>query len=60
VLRIEETHAFPVAREAAFDYLTDIRSWPEYWPGFVRIRDPCGGTKTRIGPVTRDFVERVS
>ncbi|MGH2529712.1 MAG: hypothetical protein ACRDH0_10350 [Actinomycetota bacterium] len=41
MLRIEETHAFPVAREAAFDYLTDIRSWPEYWPGFVRIRDPA-------------------
>jgi uncharacterized protein YndB with AHSA1/START domain len=31
-----ETHfAFPL--RAGFDYITDLRSWPEYWPGLVRL-----------------------
>jgi hypothetical protein len=30
------THfAFPLG--AGFDYITDLRSWPEYWPGLIRL-----------------------
>jgi Polyketide cyclase / dehydrase and lipid transport len=39
MLRIEEAQVFPVSREVGFDYITDLRSWREYWPGFVGIRD---------------------
>jgi hypothetical protein len=27
--------AFPL--HAGFDYITDLRSWPEYWPNLIRL-----------------------
>jgi hypothetical protein len=39
MLRIEESCTFPVSAEAAFDYITDLDNWPQYWPGFVRFED---------------------
>jgi hypothetical protein len=39
MIRIEEAQVLPVSREVGFDYITNLRSWHEYWPGFVRIHD---------------------
>jgi Polyketide cyclase / dehydrase and lipid transport len=30
---------FPVSVARGFDYITDLRNWPAYWPGLVRV-DP--------------------
>ena len=39
MIRIEETHTFPVPVNDAFDYITHLDNWPHYWPGFVRFED---------------------
>jgi hypothetical protein len=36
-VRIELTKNLPVALREGFDYITDVRNWPEYWPHFVEI-----------------------
>jgi Polyketide cyclase / dehydrase and lipid transport len=36
---IEARRRFPVSLEHGFDYITDLRNWPAYWPGLVRV-DP--------------------
>lgn len=36
---IEARRRFPVSVERGFDYITDLRNWPAYWPGLVRV-DP--------------------
>jgi hypothetical protein len=36
---IEARRGFPVSVERGFDYITDLRNWPAYWPGLVRV-DP--------------------
>lgn len=36
---IEARRRFPVSVEHGFDYITDVRNWPAYWPGLVRV-DP--------------------
>jgi uncharacterized protein YndB with AHSA1/START domain len=36
---IEARRRFPVSVEQGFDYITDLRNWPAYWPGLVRV-DP--------------------
>jgi hypothetical protein len=36
-VRIELTRNLPVALREGFDYITDVRNWPEYWPHFVEI-----------------------
>ena len=41
MIRIEVSHTFPVSVAEAFAYITDIKNWPEYWPGFVRIEHPA-------------------
>jgi uncharacterized protein YndB with AHSA1/START domain len=35
--RVEESRYFPVAREEAFDYITDPRNWNRYWPNVVAV-----------------------
>ncbi len=40
MVHIEVSHTFPVSVSAAFAYITDMKNWPEYWPGFVRIENP--------------------
>ena len=50
--RIEAEHHFRVPLREAYDYITDLEHWPEYWPGLVRVepgsqwREP--GDQTRI------------
>jgi hypothetical protein len=36
---IEARRRLPVSVEHGFDYITDLRNWPAYWPGLVRV-DP--------------------
>jgi hypothetical protein len=40
MVHIEVCHTFPVSVSVAFTYITDMKNWPEYWPGFVRIENP--------------------
>jgi hypothetical protein len=37
MIRVEEDRRFPVPVEHGFAYITDIRNWPEYWPGLVLV-----------------------
>lgn len=41
MVHIEVGHTFPVSVSEAFAYITDMKNWPEYWPGFVRIENPA-------------------
>jgi hypothetical protein len=36
-VRVELAHHFHVGLGEGFDYITDIRNWPQYWPDLVRI-----------------------
>jgi hypothetical protein len=36
-VRVELDHHFPVPLGEGFDYITDLRNWPHYWPDLVRI-----------------------
>ena len=36
-MRIEVIHTFHVSVDEAFAYITNMKNWPEYWPGFIRI-----------------------
>jgi hypothetical protein len=41
MLRVEVSHILPVSVAEAFAYITDMKTWPEYWPDFIRIEDPA-------------------
>jgi uncharacterized protein YndB with AHSA1/START domain len=53
-MRLEIEHRFDVPLREGFDYITDQRNWPEYWPGFVLIepgsrwREPGDVTRMRV------------
>jgi hypothetical protein len=38
-VRVELAHRFAVGVRDGFDYITDLRNWPDYWPDLVRV-DP--------------------
>ena len=50
-MRLEVERRFAVPVRAGFDYITDQRNWPAYWPGFVRIEP--GSRWSEPGDVTR-------
>ena len=35
--RVEASHRFDVPLERGFAYITDVRNWPRFWPGFVSL-----------------------
>lgn len=35
--RVALTHRFACPLPDGFDYITDPRHWPEYWPGLIRV-----------------------
>jgi hypothetical protein len=37
MVRIEASRDYQVDREVAFDYITNPRNWPEFWPDLVDI-----------------------
>ena len=39
MVRIEKSRIYPVDREVAFDYITNPRNWPAFWPDLVDIPD---------------------
>ncbi len=39
MIHVEEWRIFPISVSEAFDYITNIKNWPEYWPDFVRIEN---------------------
>ncbi|HEU0337050.1 MAG TPA: SRPBCC family protein [Gaiellaceae bacterium] len=45
----EQRFGVPVA--VAFDYVTDPRNWPAFWPGLIRVEE--GGTWAAPGDVSR-------
>jgi uncharacterized protein YndB with AHSA1/START domain len=53
-MRIEAERRFPVSVREGFDYITDQRNWPQYWPGLVRIEP--GSRWSGPGDVTRIVV----
>jgi uncharacterized protein YndB with AHSA1/START domain len=53
-MRLEAERRFAVPLRAGFDYITDQRNWPEYWPGFVRLEP--GSRWSEPGDVTRIVV----
>jgi uncharacterized protein YndB with AHSA1/START domain len=50
-MRLEVERRFDVPLRQGFDYITDQRNWPEYWPGFVDIEP--GSRWSAPGDVTR-------
>jgi hypothetical protein len=42
---IEARRRFPVSVEQGFDYITDLRNWPAYWPGLVRVDPSSNATR---------------
>ena len=56
-MRLEAERRFDVPVREGFDYITDQRNWPEYWPGFVRIEP--GSRWSEPGDVTRMVVRIV-
>jgi Polyketide cyclase / dehydrase and lipid transport len=36
-VRVELAHRFAVGLREGFDYITDLRNWPDYWPDLVRV-----------------------
>jgi hypothetical protein len=36
-VRIESSRRFAFPLHDGFDYITDLRRWPEYWPGLIRL-----------------------
>jgi len=53
-MRLEADRRFAVPLREGFDYITDQRNWPEYWPGFVRLEP--GSRWSEPGDVTRMVV----
>ena len=51
MIRVEHEQQYPVSAEAGFAYITDLASWPDYWPGLVRVED--GSRWNEPGDVTR-------
>jgi uncharacterized protein YndB with AHSA1/START domain len=53
-MRLEAERRFAVPVREGFDYITDQRNWPEYWPGLLRIEP--GSQWSEPGDVTRIVV----
>ena len=37
MIRIEREQVFSTPVERGFSFITDVRNWPAYWPGLVRV-----------------------
>jgi uncharacterized protein YndB with AHSA1/START domain len=53
-MRVEAERRYDIPVRAGFEYITDQRNWPEYWPGFVRTEP--GSRWSEPGDVTRIVV----
>jgi len=57
MIYIDIHHVFPVPVEDAFNYITDIKNWPEYWPDFIRMQEsgdiPWGRPGAKVAVVIK-------
>ncbi len=56
-LRIEVIQTFGVSVAEAFAYITDMKNWPEYWPGFVRLDNAAAATWSSPGDKATVVIE---
>ncbi len=49
MIQIEQVHTFPIPLREGFAYITDVQNWGNYWPDFVRIKDPAGAQWRKAG-----------
>jgi hypothetical protein len=40
MIQVEMTCMYPIPLREGFAYITNMNNWQDYWPGFVRIKDP--------------------
>jgi hypothetical protein len=36
-VRVAVGRRFAISLQEGYDYITDLRRWPEYWPGLIRV-----------------------
>lgn len=49
MVHVSYTGALPISVRAGFDYITDVRNWPSYWPGLIEVRDPESASWSKPG-----------
>ena len=49
MIQIEEVHIYPIPVGEGFAYITDVNNWGNYWPDFVRIKDPANARWGKSG-----------
>jgi hypothetical protein len=49
MIQIERVHFYPVPLRDGFTYITDLNNWGDYWPNFVRIKDPTNARWSKSG-----------
>ena len=54
-MRIEVIHTFHVSVDEAFAYITNMKNWPEYWPGFIRIERAAAASWSDRGEIAGLF-----
>src|SRR4051794_33790662 len=48
-MRLELSYVFDIPVQEAFTYITEMKNWPQYWPGFVRFADPAAANWSHAG-----------
>lgn len=49
MLRIETSHIYSVPLSEGFAYITNVNNWGNYWPDFIRIKDPTNARWSKSG-----------
>lgn len=51
MITVSHEHRFQVPVAVAFDYITDQRNWPAFWPGLIAVE--AGSAWAKPGDVSR-------
>jgi hypothetical protein len=49
VIQVEMARIYPIPLSEGFAYITDVNNWGNYWPNFVRIKDPANARWSKSG-----------
>ena len=49
MIQVEMAHVYPIPLSEGFAYITDVNNWGNYWPNFVRIKDPANARWSKSG-----------
>jgi hypothetical protein len=49
VIQVEMAYIYPVPLKEGFAYITDVNNWENYWPDFIRIKDPANARWSKSG-----------